>query len=310
MVDALTLRGGDYWAGPVLPLMTSLDIEAYPFVEIEGLTRPVAFREATYGVELALLNLARRRLADDKDRSDLFEEAVKRSLTKILPHGVELPYASTFIPIAGTENKGETDFIFRDPVAGTFIGECKAMTAVHAPDTVINSFTDQVGKATKQLRLRMNAVKNGGAVIVDGIPWTAPADDVFGIAVTIHSYGGAVWNHECLPYAEGSHPNIAVMPIHQLLVVVRAMGSASDLAEFIRFRSALLDMNIELQDELDILAAFVFSDAARIRALVDDAPQHGMRVIRAYGVDLNVSLNDTMPTNAEAWQNRLKRTLV
>lgn len=309
LVESMTVSGDDYRSKSFESLVATLDIEAYPFVRVGGIIAPVAVREATYGVELAVLNLARRLLVNDKDRSDLFENAVKRSLSKVLPSGIELPHASIFIPIEGTKNKGETDFIFRDPTANTFIGECKAMAAVQVPGTVLHTFTEQVGKAATQLKLRMDAVKQGGTVSVEGRTWTAPTTNVYGIAVSLHAYGGAVWNHECLPHGDVNHPDLAVMPVHQLLVAARAMESASDLGDYIRFRSALFDLKIELFDELDILAAYIFSDAAKTKDLIDSAPEHGMRVIRAYGVEHHVAVSDVMPTTAQGWRNRLKRTL-
>lgn len=309
LVEALTVHGDDYRSKSFKVLATTLDIEAYPFVHVGGIIAPVAVREATYGVELAVLNLARRLLLKDKDRSDLFENAVKRSLSKALPSGIELPHASIFIPIEGTKNEGETDFIFRDPTANTFIGECKAMAAVQVPGTVIHTFTEQAGKAATQLKLRMDAVRQGGTVIVDGRTWAAPTSNVYGIAVSLHAYGGAVWNHECLPHGDVDHQDLAVIPVHQLLVVARAMESASDLGNYIRFRSALFDLKIELFDELDILAAYIFSDASKIRDLIGNAPEHGARIIRAYGVEYDVAVSDIMPTTAQGWRNRLKRTL-
>lgn len=115
LVESLTVSGDDYRPKSFAALASTLDIEAYPFVRVRGTIAPVAVREATYGVELAVLNLARRLLMNDKDRSDLFENAVKRSLSKVLPSEIEVPYGSISIPIVGTKNKGETDFIFRDP---------------------------------------------------------------------------------------------------------------------------------------------------------------------------------------------------
>lgn len=155
----------------------------------------------------------------------------------------------------------------------------------------------------------MDAVKQGGAVIVDGRTWPAPTSNVYGLAVSLHAYGGAVWNHECLPHGDVDHPDLAVIPVHQLLVAARAMESASELGDYIRFRSTLFDLKILLFDELDILAAYIFSDAAKIKGLIDSAPEHGARVIRAYGVEHQVVVSDVMPTTAQGWRNRLKRTL-
>ncbi|MFP3459783.1 hypothetical protein R5O87_02900 [Arthrobacter globiformis] len=310
LIEALTVQGDEYRSKPFEGLTETLDIEAYPFVSVGGVIAPVALREATYGLELALLNLARRLLCDEKDRSDLFENAVKRSLSRVLPSGIDLPYAPVSIPIPKTKNKGETDFILRELSAHTFIGECKAMAAVQRSGTVIHSFSDDVGKAAKQLKLRMDAVKLGGEVRVDGLAWAAPTRNVYGIAVPLHAYGGAIWNHECLPHGDIDHPDIAVIPVHQLLVVARAMEDAHDLGAYIRFRSALFGLKLELRDELDILAAYIFSDAMKIKALIEGAPEHGRRVIRAYGVELETAVSDVMPTSARAWRNRLKRTLI
>jgi hypothetical protein len=310
LVASLSVRSDEYRAKSFEVLVETLDIEAFPFATIDGHVAPVALREATYAVELALLNLARRVLADEKDRSDLFENAVKRSLGRVLPEGVEVPFAPVFVPIPNSKNKGETDFIVRGSARHTFVGECKAMAAVQTPRTVINSFSNDVSKAVKQLKLRMEAIKAGSDVKVGGESWEAPDANVYGLAVPLHSYGGAVWNHECLPHGDADNPGLAVIPVHQLLVVARAMEDADDLGAYVRFRNDLFDLKLELRDELDILAAYIFSDASKIRAMIEEAPEHGLRVIRAYGVELDIIVSDTMPTSARAWRRRLTRSLL
>ncbi|WP_281452792.1 hypothetical protein [Paenarthrobacter nitroguajacolicus] len=310
LVDSLSVRSDEYRFGSFEVLVETLDIESFPFVTLDGHVAPVALREATYGVELALLSLARRRLGNDKVRSDLFENAVKRSLSQVIPSGMDIPFKPVFIPIPNSKNKGETDFLVRSSSQHTFVGECKAMSAVQSPSTVIHSFTDHVSKAAKQLKLRMEAIKAGTAVEVDGEIWDAPATNVYGLAVPLHSYGGAVWSHECLPHGDADSQDLAVIPIHHLLAVARAMEDGQDLGEYIRFRKVLFDLSIELRDELDILAAYIFSDGLTIASMIESAPEHGLRVIRAYGVELEVLLSDTMPTSARAWRRRLAKTLI
>ncbi|MFP3802470.1 hypothetical protein, partial [Paraburkholderia sp. SIMBA_027] len=60
--------------------MSDLRNEEYPFVRFTSGVMPVSDREASCRLELALFSLARRLLNDDKDRSDLFEATVRRSL--------------------------------------------------------------------------------------------------------------------------------------------------------------------------------------------------------------------------------------
>jgi len=308
LLDALSMEGGSYSGWSVDALASCLDIEAFPLAKIGGTIAPVAFREASYVVELALFNLARRRLPVDKERSDLFENVVKRSLKEALPPDVEIPFGDVYCPINGTANKGETDFILKDSES-TFVGECKAMAAVPTPSTVIHSFTDHVGKAVGQLKLRIAALKGGCTVTAGGKPWSAPVENVYGLAVPLHSYGGAVWNHECLPESGADHPDVAVIPIHQLLIVVRAMRSGADLGAYVRFRQHLFALSFELFDELDILAAFMFLGDRTIDQLIEEAPEHGTKVLRTYGVELEGLISDSMPPSARAWRRRLQRTL-
>lgn len=299
LLEGLAAAAGSLKNQPIHALVSSLDMEFYPFVKFGDSIFPVAYREASYILELALFNLARRRLRHEKDRSDLYEEVVKRALRKVLPPDIELPFGDVFCPVTGTSDRGETDFIMRSSTS-TFVGECKAMTAVLTPDGVINTFKDHVGKAAKQLAARMSVVEGGNPPIVGGSPWRAPTNKVFGIAVPLHAYGGAVWNHECLPEVEADHPRLAVVPVHQLLLAVRALTSGDDMGAYIEFRRQLLAAHVEICDELDIVASYIGGGYV---------PHNAGQVLPSFSVDVRGSIVREVPSSPQAWRRQLKRNL-
>lgn len=310
LIEALAVEGASYHGWPFDKLIATLDIEAYPFMKIGTELAPIALREATYSVELALFNLARRELGRDKDRSDLFESVAKLCLREVLPPDIEAPLEPAFCPVPGTSNAGETDFILRDAFGSTFIGECKSMAAVPAPGTVIHAFTNDVGKAVKQVKTRIKAVKDGCTVTVGGQTWDAPRGDVYGLVVPLHSYAGAVWNYDCLPESGADHRDIAVIPLHQLLLAARAMANGTELGTYIQFRQKLFDLRCDMHDELDILATFIFLGQRKIEDMLVGAPEYSSIVMRAYGAELDAMVSDTTPGSAKAWRRRLKRILI
>lgn len=299
LLDGLALAAGSLGKQPVHALVSSLDMEFYPFVKFGDSIVPVAYREASYILELAFFSLARRRLKHEKDRSDLYEEVVRRALRKVLPPDVELPSGNVFCPASDSSDSGETDFIMRSSTS-TFIGECKAMTAVPAPGRVINTFTDHVGKAATQLAVRMSAVERGNPPIVGGASWLAPTGKVFGIAVPLHAYGGAVWNHECLPEVEADRPCLAVVPVHQLLLAVRALTSGDDLGAYIEFRQQLLAAHVEIFDELDILASYIGGG---------HTPSDGVQILTPFSVDVRGSIVREVPASPPVWRRQLRKNL-
>lgn len=305
----LSIESGSYASKTFRTLVSTLEIEAYPFVRFGNVIAPIALREATHNVELGLFELARRRLTNEKDRSDLFEDTVKRSLKKVLPEDMTISTGEVSIPIQNTANKGETDFLCNDKAGNVFIGECKAMAATPNEFTVINSFSDHLNTASTQLKLRMAALAAGSPLLIDGAPSKATISNIYGIAVPLHAYGGAVWNHECLPEGGIDGEKLTVIPAHQLILVARAMFNGADFASYIRFRVALHKLRIELYDELDVLAAYMFGGKAKVNSLIEGAPKHSLRMLRTYSVKLESVVGDTLPSTAGAWRRRLNRTL-
>lgn len=104
----------------------------------------------------------------------------------------------------------------------------------------------------------MQAAKYGCQIFVGGQSWDATRKGVFGIVVPLHSYAGAVWNYDCLPESGTDDQDLAVIPLHQLLLATRAMEIGSSLGTYIRFRQKLFDFRCDMYDELDIVATFIW----------------------------------------------------
>lgn len=309
LLKAISVKAGAFRHRSVVDLLSTVEIEAFPFVDYAGVVAPVALREASYIVELALFQAARTHLRTEKDRADLFEGTIRRALKKMLPQ-MDLPLGEVTCPIPGSDNKGETDFIFHDRQSRTFVGECKAMSAVQRSEGVINAFTDQVGKAAKQLALRLGALEQGSALSVCGNMWVAPTDELYGIAVPLHAYGGAVWSYDCLPLVGAYGSCLAVIPAHQLMLVARAMENGQDFASYIQFRHQLFTNRVEIFDELDMLAAYIFLEGKPIDDFLRTDIQVGSRVLRSYGAEVSALVAEQMPTSARAWRRWLRRMLV
>ncbi len=305
LLDALSLSPGLLRGSPSDALMPDLRNEEYPFVRFTSGVMPISDREASCRLELALFSLARRLLKDDKDRSDLFEATVRRSLQLTVPSDMVVGDGEAACPIPDSKNPGETDFVLRG-VASTYIGECKSMVASPKATSVINSFQTDVGKATDQVKVRMEALAAGAMITVDGQPWESPRGSIYGLAVPLHDYGGAVWHHDCLPLVGGLTPELGVIPLHQLVIVMRAMRSEKDLAAYLRFRSALIGMGYESFDELDLLVPFLFPAEHEAQQPWQGKGPDFVPPSLHLGIEHRARLSDPAPKSADAWRRRLK----
>lgn len=285
--------------------MPDLRNEEYPFVRFTSGVMPVSDREASCRLELALFSLARRLLKDDKDRSDLFEATVRRSLQLTVPSDMAVGDGEAACPIPDSKNPGQTDFVLRG-AASTYIGECKSMVASPKTTSVINSFQTDVGKATDQVKVRMEALAAGAMITVDGQPWESPGGSIYGLAVPLHDYGGAVWHHDCLPLVGGLRAELGVIPLHQLVMVMRAMKSEKDLAAYLSFRSALIGMGYESFDELDLLVPFLFPAEHEAQQPWQGRGPDFVPPSLHLGIEHWARLSDPAPKSADAWRRRLR----
>lgn len=305
LLDALSLSPGSLKGLSSDALMSDLRNEEYPFVRFTSGVAPVSDREASCRLELALFSLARRLLKDDKDRSDLFEATVRRSLHLTAPSDMVVGDGEAACPIPDSKNPGQTDFVLRGATS-TYIGECKSMVASPKTTSVINSFQTDVGKATDQVKVRMEALDAGAIITVDGQPWESPRGSIYGLAVPLHDYGGAVWHHDCLPLVGGLSAELGVIPLHQLVMVMRAMKSEEDLAAYLNFRSALIGMGYESFDELDLLVPFLFPAEHEAQQPWQGREPDFVPPSLHLRIEHWARLCDPAPKSADAWQRRLK----
>lgn len=303
----MALTQGAYADRSFKELITTLDLEAYPFTVIDGTIHATAPREATYSVESALFYMARR-LLQDQNRSDLFERVVQRALLKVVPPTIEIPHGDITCPILGTGNKGQIDFVVRGGEGRVVVGECKAMAATSGTVGVIRAFYDQIGYAVNQLDLRMTNVRSGAEIRVGSELISVPENLLTGLIVPLHSYGTAVWDKDCLDEIAARDRTVAIIPLHALMLTIRAMPSMEELQSYFEFRYWLIDHQVQVFDEIDILAAYIFA-SGQLPDLTDEEVAMGPR-IRSYSTVLEARLEDDMPSTAHAWRRRLKTTLV
>ncbi len=285
-------------------LVLSTHIERYPVVLIGENYAATGTRECTVHLEQAIFEAARRLLPVEKDRSDLYEGAISRMLTRTLPGDFEHLVPPITAPVPSDRDPRETDFACVSPSLA-LLGEAKAYFITERDDSVINAFGNQVPKAVNQLSTRIEACTSRRSLMTgSGDVSIANTAAVRGVAVPLHSYGSAVWAGEALRAVDALRDNVAVIPLHQLVYVARAMSNAEELRGYLGFRSRLLEQAVQIQDEGDLLRAFLVVPKTLRLQLERMEEWHGAGVMVVHNVSVLDALLTPEPPDADTWRRQ------
>lgn len=310
LARALGVRAGGEYGRPFTELMLSTKIERHPFVDFGDVVAPLGGRETTVQTEQALFELARSRCSDGKDRADLYEAAVSRSLAAVGPSDLRELVGPLSIPAPKLANPREVDFAFHAASKLLLIGEAKAYFIAPRSDTVINAMSDQVGKAVSQLGKRLDGLAAGYKLQAKGQS-VSPADyaDVVGLAVPLHSYAGAIFDWRTLAFAGADRQDVAVIPLHSLILVMSLMSCGPDLARYLKYRANLLAQPIAAQDEADIVLHYLRSKST-LCAPQGAAQVRQFRMLEPYTVSTVDVLNAPRPGSVARWRREFRRMVI
>lgn len=306
LLESLVLAPGSLAGQPFKRLAFDRLIETHPLVAYAEAAVPLGYREALIGLEQAFFEMTRRLLNDEKDRADLFERITSRCLKELGPADLLELKPPVHVRVS-KKDPGEVDFAMRGP-RHVILGECKAYLVTSGSDAVINSFPRQMGKAVKQLNDRAAAFAAGSPLTAAGTSVSkASVHAALKLAVPLHPYAGAVWNSDCLAeIPDGTSADIAIIPIHQLVILARALGSTAELSDYFAHRHLLRSRGVQCQDESDYLVGFL--NPARthmVRAILRLASQKKVhQYVAPCFVPTDAAIHLPAPSSSSEWRRQ------
>jgi hypothetical protein len=254
---ALSIRTGEYSSRSFLELVQAREMELFPFIQVGSKVLPVAERVIRIAFEQPVLEYVKR-CVDNEQRGAVFERACEIVLNEAID--LEPPVPGTVAAVrVSARDEGEIDFLVEgnahEPLV---IGEAKAYFTASAASAAYNAFTAEVGKAHLQLERRLEAVAEGG--VVSGVEHAGDRRrPTIGLGVPMHSYGGAIWRgplwrHEISEISS----DLAVIPVHQAVLVFSLMTDLTQLADYFRFRAEFFCLPVPVvMDEADLLVLYL-----------------------------------------------------
>lgn len=288
-------------------LLLHRDYERFPFVEFGSDVLPISLRGAGFYLEQAFFEVAKRQLADGKARAQLYEETIRRASHVVAPSDFKTLLPPIAVPDASSSDPGEVDFgwLAEDLLV---LGEAKAHFVASEPGTSASAFVDQCGKATRQLNLRLSRVREGFPVNSRMNRVCASAvSRVLGLAVPLHSYGAAVWDHSLLRTIGALSPHVALIPLHQLVILLGSLTDARDLRRYLFLRSLYLRDGVAISDESDLLRVHLTipTENYTSTALAISPPSgpREQKILQPYAVRSDVPLSiSPMGLGRETWR--------
>ena len=310
LAQGFSVKSGSLGTSDLKARTSRSGMERSPFIQHGDRIAPVAARESIFCPEMALFELVRRSVPNEKDRGDLFEEVISRCLQGVSPEDLEVLVPPQSIRKAGSSDPLEVDFSLRNTDM-MIIGEAKAYFLTRSTSGVINAFGDQIGKATAQLNRRLDAFR-GGAPFTSGsaVCTIAEVHKTFGIATPLHSYAGAAWNSNALSEIGAARPDLAVIPIHQMILVFQSMMNRRDLSRYLDYRAHLLTERVDVLDQADILINYLDGNPFEHEALVTStaARLNTKVILQPRAISAEVGLKTLQPHKTE--RREWRRTLV
>jgi hypothetical protein len=298
-------------------------IESHPLVSFDGGTPvPVALRESTLGIETAFFEHVGA-VVGGTTKGELFERALRRALSIVAPPSSSiLPHSASIGPIRGDVNpqdKGETDFMGCDELAHAsvqpeqqliVIGEAKSHFVSQAATTVINAFEQEVGKAAEQADLRVERLRASRHFTTPlGVQHVDVKARIVGLVVPFHSYASAIYQVDSLELV-GAH-RVATIPIHELLIVLRAMKDWQDFRRYLTVRKNALRLRLIFWDEVDLLVNYLRDwDPATVQIPQEIAGLSGrVPAVRPLSIAPEKLLQVSLPTASRIsdWRDYLTR---
>lgn len=234
-------------------LIMSRQPELQPFIQLSGAGGttqfwPAHLRTASQGLELAVFE-ALGALGHDKGL--VYESTVRELLRRWLPWKAEVLRGASVIS-GGGRNELETDVVVATGQTVNWLADAKCYAPAREPGA--SAFDPRYRKGAQQVHKRQEALKRGERLTLKGEPESPQFSGrhAEGALVTAHSCGASVWNRDLLAENEVP-PTVAMIPLHQLVLVASLMRCKDDFMHYWRLRGDFIGTGAHLDDEHEVL---------------------------------------------------------
>lgn len=292
LAKAMSIPAGAIPNSSLNPVVQSVEMERFPFIDFGELVAPLAVREAVLALETSFFEYVGRACGQSA-RGPLYEQALARSLATVAPRGVDVPIGNS-IDVQDDGTLHEVDFAVLSSSL-TVVGEAKAYFVTTTSESVVNAFPQQAGKATKQLARRIRALRDGATLIVDGVTLRPPAGDVAGWGAPLHNYGGMTASSKSLATLDEDTTDIHLIPWHQSVLVLQSMMNGTDLRRYLTLREAVLKADVPIADEIDLLTQYLRGDPAQIEGMLGEPALDAVRFLMPHALHPGYGISLTRP---------------
>ncbi|WP_156042544.1 hypothetical protein [Rhodococcus sp. UNC363MFTsu5.1] len=278
-------------------------MDTHPFVNSEGVLVPVAAQKLLSESHLMVFGYLRRRVGQHSVAT-AFEASCASMVAKLCDSTSFRVLHSSVAVKVGNHDPGEVDFAVTDDRKNLVLGEVKSNVVGSSIDTTEQLLAKQVSKAVEQLDVRIQAFKSGSPLTQGCEQVQVPSSaKVIGMVVTLHDYGGAVWNSQDLDRSLRSKARFAVTTAHDLALLAHTLTGIDELLAYLDFRERFLSHSAVSMDELDILAAFL-EDEDGIRKQFNhlSAISNVRAIMKPRNVDRELLLCTEAPEGCTSWR--------
>lgn len=224
--------------------------DLFPLVRVGG--RTLVLQRSAWLVERdrSMLNAVMGMAPSDREGEPL-EEVSRVLLNKWGPSNLTWSTGEIIAPPNGGDGD-ETDLLGIGEQA-VVIGECKANRLSKNDRSLDTNFEERIlNKAASQVAVRATHWKEG---------WRPPGHpgsraDATGLVVTLSSYAGGVWSEPHLR-VDDEVVDVAILPLHSLILATSAIPDATSLAEYLNWRTRMFKVGLVSPDELELVLTFV-----------------------------------------------------
>jgi hypothetical protein len=305
ILDAASVRPGAFPGKLFRDVVLGRNAEMTPFLKFDDEYFPADIRSALMALELSFFELVGQQ---GWDKGAVYEDAVRLAIRELAPAGLEVKMGDSNIKPGLPTDPLQVDLVLVDAVSQTaFIGEVKCYAPGKYPDGTAFGVPmfDAIGQALTRL-------KNFGpesALVAN--EWRVEGDDFvrcYGLVVPNYASGQGPWRAETLRSADPDF-DVAVIPLHQLLLTISLLASGEELAAYMDLRSKLLRAGVSSYDEHEFVRMFLLKKGRSTQEILDQLvdPATARILLVNYVLPASKCINKDRPTQLAPWRHYFLR---
>lgn len=280
------------------------DLETRPFIISGGIIVPASVSVVRGNIHVTIMAHLRECLGDKV--ASTCQEQVCADLLRPLATGPDEQVLSKVFVKIDENNRGQTDFGIKKGKM-FIVGESKSFLDAAHPRNTQRSYAKEVSHTIEQINLRVDAVAKGTPLSIDGrmVP-AGTFTDQRGLGVTLHDYGGGIWNTDHLDSVRKEYEKPPIVTLEDLAMITHVITDLDEFLDYLDFRGEVLSDPHQLAfEELDILAGYlegVDGYQEDIKDKRNNPRTHKYLMMRPCVATQGMELTDKPPSSREMWR--------